>query len=252
MKKLVLPLFVWTLAILALATPVQAQEDTPEMAYVVTVEPMAGHASAMEEGAKRHMEWYGEAGGQWVWAVFEIGMGERTGQYVWFSGGHTYADFDQPDVDRQASNESLDRNFAPHVENVVASLGRQRTDLSMRPDNAPIRPIYEVLTFTLAPGGEPAFINTMEKIKEALSTVEGPIEYTVYQSAQGGNGDWVVSIPHESFSSMGGPGDMNDLFEQAFGRFEARRLEDAMGNSVASATSEIFFLRSDLSLNLPD
>jgi hypothetical protein len=250
MKKLVLPLFVLTLATLVLTPSVQAQEDAAEMAYTVTLEPVTGHAAAMEEGAKRHMEWYEEAGGEWSWAVFEIGMGARTGQYVWFSGGHTYASFDEPDVDQQESNESIERNFSPHVENAVISLARQRTDLSMRPADAALRPIYEVLTFSLTPGSEPAFIHFLEKIKSALESVEAPFEYTVYQSAQGGNGDWVISLPHESFGSMGGGGDFEDLFEQAFGKYEARGLLDGLGDAVASVSSEIFFLRRDLSLNI--
>ena len=44
--------------------------------------------------------------------------------------------------------------------------------------------------------------------------------YFVFQSAQGGNGDWAVSIPHDNFAGMDGGADMKALLEPAFGDFE--------------------------------
>lgn len=112
MKKLVFLFTLAAIAILTVTSPAQAQDAAAEMGYFVIAEPMAGHASAFEEGAMKHMEWYGEEGGSWTWAAFEIGFGARTGQYAFYSGGHTYADFDQPDVNPVASSH-------PEIQNCI-------------------------------------------------------------------------------------------------------------------------------------
>lgn len=251
MKKLVFLLALAAIPSLTVTSPASAQNTAADMAYTIVAEPMPGHASAFEEGARKHLEWVGEEGGSWTWAVFEIAFGERTGQYFFFSGGHTYADFDQPDVDPVANAESIDRNVAPHVENAVAQLIRLRPDLSMVVPGAALSPLYEVVTFQLNPGHEPQWVHFLERLKTAFEDTGFPIEYLVFQGAQGGTlGEWVVSIPHENFASMSGPGDFDALLEQAFGEFESQSLLGILDEAIGSSTNEIFVLRRDLSLNL--
>ena len=251
MKKLVFLLALAAIPILTVTSPAPAQDTSANMAYVVAAEPMPAHASAFEEGARQHMEWVGEEGGSWTWAAFEIAFGERTGQYFFFSGGHTYADFDQPDVDPVANAESIDRNVAPHVENVVAQLIRLRPDLSMLGGGAALSPLYEVVTFQVNPGYGPEWVHFLERLKTALEGASVPLEYLVFQGAQGGTlGEWVVSIPHENFASMSGPAEFDALLEQAFGEFESQSLLGILDEAIASSTNEIFVLRPDLSLNL--
>ena len=251
MKKFVFLLALAAIPILTVTSPAPAQNTPANMAYVVVAEPMAGHASAFEEGARKHQEWVGQQGGSWTWAAFEIALGERTGQYVFFSGGHTYADFDNPDVDPVANAESIDRNVAPHVENVRIQLTRLRPDLSMLGEAGPLSPFYEVVTFQVNPGHDQQWIHFLEKFKTALEGVGAPLEYLVFQGAQGGTlGEWVVSIPHENFASMSGPADFGALLEQAFGEFESRSLLGILNEAIASSTNEIYVLRPDLSRNL--
>ncbi len=253
MRKLAALLLGSSLLALAAEAPAIAQEPTGLMGYVVAVDPLPGHGSQFEEGAKRHMEWYADAGGSWSWAVFEIIMGERTGQYVFGSFNHAYADFDTSDVDPQGSAASIDRNVAPHTENVVASMVRFRDDLSMAEPGQPLRPIYEVLSFEVKPGHNEDFEHFWVKFREAIQASGMPAEYFVYQYAQGGKGGtWVISIPHESFAEMEGPeGWMEDMFEQAYGKFEGRALMEMVGEIMTSFTSEIFAYRADMSVNVP-
>ena len=156
MKKLLFLVAVVAIPILTVGSPAQAQDAAAEMAQVVIVEPITGHTSAFVEGAKKHLEWVSDQGGTWALAGFEIIFGERTGQFFFFTGGHTYADFDEPDVDPAAAAQSIERNIAPHVENVRVQFIRLRTDLSMIDPAAAPRPFYEVITFRLNPGAAPS------------------------------------------------------------------------------------------------
>lgn len=199
------------------------------------------------------MEWYADSGGQWTWIGFEISMGERTGEYVWFTGGHTYADFDQPDVDPQANAESVDEKIAPHVSDVRVALSRVRPEVSMIVADAGLRPLYEVITFGLNPGGGPAFMHFLGKLKEAFETTGAAVEYTVREVTQGATGaQWTVVLPHESFASMElAPDLLETLMEQVHGGFESDALVEMFNSAVSSVTSEVYVTRPDLSVNLP-
>ena len=248
------------MALVALAAaPLAArQNDAPAgtIGQVIEVDPLNGHAGPFEAGVRRHLEHEAKAGATWEWAGFEIVMGERTGQYMFGSFNHTYADFDTPDTDPQASAASIDQNIAPHVADAAVSLIRFFPELSLfDPDAAP-SPLYEVLTFQIGMDGDEAFRHFLGKLKTTFETAGLPIQYHVYQFAQGGpsgGGTWVVSIPHANFASMGGGGDggdMQGLTEQVLGRFESRQLWDMANHSITSMRSEVFALRPDLSLNL--
>ncbi len=238
--------------ILALDLPLHAQ-DAPAgpMSQTIVATPLPGHAGALEAGAMRHMEWYaGSGGGSWTWLAFQVIMGERTGQYVWVTGGHSYADFDMADVDPSMSNESIAENITPHVTGVRVALLRANADLGIAQTTPSTAPLYKVLTFTLKPGADARFGHVLAKLKEAFG--DSGIAYTVFQSAQGGNGQWIVSIPHENFASMDtDPSLFPRLMTAAHGEYEATALLESLGEIVASQTSEILAFRPDLSVNVP-
>ena len=254
-----------TLALLAAAAPTLAQDrnirpmPTPppppmgDMGQVVVVDPLPGNAAGFEEGIRRHLDWVRSAGSSWSWLGFEIIMGERTGQYMFGTFNHAYADWDTPDVDQQASGESFDRNVALFVDNATSSLIRLRPELSMAtPGQAP-RPLYEVITFQVKPGKDRAFEHFWVKFREAVEATALDGEYFIYQYAQGApGGTWVVSIPHGSFAEMESPvGWMDTMFEEAFGAFEGQAILDEAGELLISLSSEIFQFRPDLSVNVP-
>ena len=237
------------------ATPtwVLAQAPAGTVAQVVVADPLPGHASAFEDGVRQHMEWYAD-NGSWQWNAFEIAMGERTGQYVFGTFNHAYADWDTPDVDQQENDRSIDRNIAPHVADVQVGLMQLRTDLSVLQPDRPLRPLYEVLTFDLHVGKDLQFAHVLSMLKEALANAPEPVEYFVYQEAQGGSGQFVVSVPYDNFASMSGPGADNGfsaLMREAHGEFAAQNFLDQFNQAVASMTSEVFVLRPDLSVNQP-
>lgn len=251
MKHVTRTVPVIALALAAFAPAVAAQGAPGTVAQLIVVEPLNGHAVELEEGVRTHMDNMRKAGETWTWTGFEVVMGERTGSYVWGSFNHQYADWDSPDVDPQTASASIDRNIAPHVENVRVSLANLRTDLSVTTEDRTIRPMYEVLTFRLKGGKDLQFASAVGMVKEAVERGGGGVEFLVYQFAQGSNGEWVISIPHTSFASMG---TMNNdgfwaMMRDAHGEHGADTWQQLMDASVASMTSEIFQSRPDLSFN---
>ncbi len=255
MKRTKLLALTTLLALLATGPTVLAQEAPGTVGQVIVATPMAGHGAPFEKGVKDYMAWAKGAGAQWTWLGFEIVMGERTGQFVFGTFGHEYADWDTPDLAPAQSGPQVDRLIAPHVEDVVVSLVQLRPELSMLVPDAPVRPLYEVITLDVKPGGTAAMRHWLEKLKKAFEAAGAPAEYFVYQGAQGSSGDtWIVSIPHASFASMGGPGEddwMQNMMESAYGEYEAREIMEMPADFIASSWSEVFAFRPDLSLNLP-
>ena len=252
MHRIVYLLAFATLALGSNATAALAQGVGNTVAQVQAVTPLPGHTSAFLDGLREQMELYRDTGGAWPWATFQVVMGPRTGQFVFYTGGHTYADFDAPDGDQQRLEESFYDNIEPHVEHATSWFLRARPDLGISTPGAPVRPIYEVITLqTSGPDMDMQMVHVLESIKASWEAMGGA-EYSVFQGAQGADpGQWVVTIPYENFASMDGPsGSMEDLFAVAAGEFQARALVDMFAEAISSATSEVFVLRRDLSMNL--
>lgn len=253
MTKPIAALLTSLVLLLALSRGAQAQEPTSAIGQVIVVDPLPGHAAALEEGAKKHMAWLKGQGATWSWVGFEIIMGERTGQYVWGSFNHAYADFDSPDVDPQASSASIDENIASHVHDATVQLVRLLPDLSMATPGGALSPLYEVMTFKVKPGQDEAFLLWWDKFKEALTETGTEAQYFLYAGAQGTvAGEYVLSVPHESFADMDAPeGWIPRLLTQVHGEADGRRLMEMGGAALESWHTEVFALRPDLSVNLP-
>jgi len=241
------------LALLALATPSLAAQEAPGvMGQVIRVEPITGHSQPFEEGVRQHSEWVAGQGGQWTWIAFEVVMGPRTGQYLFGTFNHAYADWDTPDVDPEGSAESIGRNVAPHVEDVEVSLIRLHPDLSMTVADAPIAPLYEVVTMEVALGKDAQFTSFMAGLKSAFEAAGLPARYSVFQPAQGAAANnWTVSIPHESFAAMGEGSDLQELTRQTLGAAQSDALWEMAADAIVARSSDVFALRPDLSMNLP-
>lgn len=243
------------MAIAGLATvsaPAAAQMESlgNRLGGAYFMEAIPGHTEQFEAGMERYARWYEEAGGSMTWEAFGIAMGERSGQYLIWAGGRTYADFDAQDVDAAESAAMWNEHVAPHMASMRAQFLHHMPDLSIG-DNVGA-PIYEVLTFQLrSAGGEAAMEQLMGAIRTSLEGMEG-IRYSVFRGAQGAPmGQWLVSIPYDNFSGMDGAGGggMEGMFSNAFDDFHARSLAELWDETVASGHSEVLVRRPDLSAN---
>lgn len=248
MKRLVV-----TLLALALLIPVgTAAQGAPDFAMVYTVTPMQGQAADFENHTKMYIDWLGNQGGEFVWAAFEIMMGERSGQFVFGTFNHAMADFDTPDVDPAAQQEQMARHVTPYAAGYVGQLMRERRDLQTSPDDAPLSPYYQVIRFQIHPAEAETWTQALGMVKGAMESAG--FEYSVFQTIVGGGAsEWAISIPYASMAAME-PGDddaMMQLIASQYGEFHAETLEEMFNKSVLSSSSELFALRADMSVNLP-
>ena len=169
MNKLTLLLIAGLLATFTWSGRAQAQEEAPgTAAQIILVKPLPGHGAQFEEGVRRHTEWLVEHGAEWSWLAFYISMGERTGQYVFATFNHAFADFDEGDVTAPGSDESMRENVLPHVGEMQVAMIRLRPELSMVLPDAPFRPLYSIYTVELKPGGNDVYEHFLAKIRGAL------------------------------------------------------------------------------------
>ncbi len=232
---------------------VTAQATPGDFAQVIEVD-VAGSPAEFERHFTMFRDWAVGEGSSWTWVAFEIAMGERSGQYVFGTFNHQMADWDTPDLDPAAVREQQWRHVAPYVESFRAQLIRNRRELGTAAADAPLRPLYQVVTFAVHSGREEAFMQFLGALKNAFESSGAPAEYSVFQGMVGSVGsEWVISIPYADFASMAPADDdaFETLLEGVYGEFHADAMQDLFNEAVASVKSELLVLRPDLSANLP-
>lgn len=253
MRIRITPLALILSVALAALTPAPRSAAAQTVGQAAIVKVLPGHQMDFMEGVRAHRDWYEDAGGEWSWMVMEIVMGERTGQFVFWTPNHSYADFDGPEARMEGADESYYRNIAPHVESTEAFMLVTDEDRSMLDPDAPPAPMYEVLTFqTAGPSSDMAMEAVMDRVHDAISGMMPDMRYTVFRGAQGTDlGTWIVSVAHQDFASMAGEGgNMEEMFGTVVGEMEARGLVRMMEDAMTSGTSEVFVVRPDLSVNM--
>ena len=98
------------------------------------------------------------------------------------------------------------------------------------------------------------FANVLRKLKHANEQMGLDIGYSVFRPRIGGVGNqWVISVPHGSFAEFGEGSDdwMEQLLLEVYGPADMESIMEDLDDSIASAKSELFVVRRDLSMNLP-
>lgn len=219
-------------------------------AEVVFVTPTAGMEADFEAGVKRHMAWVAEQGGTDTWYGWQIVTGDNTGSYYFGTFGHEWADFDDPDVDRQAASANIAENIDPYVAHLRVSYLSMRPDLSRLSDEMTgPSPMAELVHWKVKLGHTDDLAHVLMKIREAAEESDWPGHWEVYDLRNGGHGPMMtLALPRSSMADMA-PDEPNigQIMEKAFGRFETEDLFDKFAHSVYSEESELIVLRKDLS-----
>lgn len=237
---------------LTLLLPAAAVAQVGDYAQVIEVD--ATSPTDFENHFGMFRNWSLDQGNDWTWLAFEVIMGERTGQYVFGSFNHDMADWDAPPVDMAASREQQLRHIAPYTDSYRGGMMRNRRELSTQAADAPIRPIYQVITFDVKLGKEEAFMEVLGALKNAVEAASAPIEFNVFQTFVGSNGSqFIVSVPFANFAAMepGADDGFETLMEGVYGEFHSDTMMDLFNASVITSKTELFVLRPDLSMNLP-
>ncbi len=239
------------LFVLALAWPVNAQDEPGTIGRGFTVQVKVGHNAQFEEGVKQHMAWHGQQGDPWRWNTFVIQSGERLGQYFVGSGGHHWADFDALPVDEAADGADWVANIGDHIEWEGSDFSRFMPNASRPPADPEPMPLAEVLTYRIKQGHGPAFRHVLRRFTEAAEEIDWPNRYVWLQGLTGGPaGTYILILPLANWAALAprsGVKSLREVMDDVLGVTEADSLRETLNAAVDSIQSEVWQYRPDLS-----
>jgi len=121
-------------ALLAVALPATAQDGTVSM--LIRMKPKAGMTDQWEEGVKKHMEFHGQQGDTWSWAMWEVISGDKTGEFTVGTYGHEWSDFDNMPVSGPEDEADGKKNTEAYTESVSIMYSNYMPEFSLPPDGS--------------------------------------------------------------------------------------------------------------------
>jgi hypothetical protein len=174
------------LAMMIGATPVVAQQSVTDGAarfYAYRVTPALD--AQFVQGYERHLQWHANAHDTFVWYLWELTNGDRSGWYVDATMGHQWADFDHP-VDPSGDRANWDLNVQPYVITSpwnaawqrVSGVGDADANIEQVVEHAPTVLVYE---YQVRPDAVARFVAAAEKGR-------APQPFVLFQLVSGGEG----------------------------------------------------------------
>jgi hypothetical protein len=234
---------------LTLALPALAQEgEDGNIAKIVFFRAKPGMTQQLEDGLKKHVVWHKEQGGTWAWYVWTYETGDFTGGYASGTFGHSWSDFDNPDIDWETDIAYVREIILPYV--AEGSQWRYFEDIPKvsKPLDKPAM-LSEVIRFRLRYGKDADFMYLIGKFHEAIEKTGWPVHYRWARLANGGDSPiYVLIIPHQSYASIKGP-EQNfvQMLTEAVGEQEAQMLLEKWAKVVKSENAHLERNRPDLS-----
>lgn len=235
-------------ALLGFALPLGAQEGNVTMAYFVTTD--LANVLQLEEGIRVHVDWHAQQNDPRPGLVYQAMHGGN--EYVWVSGGHVWADFDNPSVDPQADMADFAEAAGSHTTGLDVRTWVTWTDVSMPPAPDAVVPIWEVIEWDLKATSEgiQALRSAFEKVKAAFEQQGMEIRYTVNEVVGIDDGPQMfVAIAHDSMGEMDAaePGSLDQMLAQAYGHADAVQIIRSFEEYLTPTASRVWVLRTDLS-----
>jgi hypothetical protein len=236
--------FVWLLAL-----PLLAQEKPGTVAGVWYIKPKVGMQQQFEQALKRHMDWHRQQKDTWTVKVWQVGTGERTGQYGRGVFGLHWKDLDSRAKFMEADGADYNANVAQYEESEVGAVYLYHPELSRpMPGDVPT-PIYSTVWYQLNMDGESDFLLAIRKAHEAIQKANWPVYYEFYELFNGGeHPTYVLTFPHKNWADFEPPEQtFRAVLEKAYGREEAESVLKLFDKSVHCVRSELAVSRPDLS-----
>lgn len=229
-----------------LALPLLAQEKPGNVAGAWFVKPKPGMGQQFEQALKRHMDWHRQQKDAWTVYVWQIGAGDRVGQYGIAVAGHHWKEFDAREKFDEADTADFVANVAQYVDLVGSSIWLYHPELS-RPMTGDARYI-EYVEEHLNMGGESDYLLVVRKVHEAIEKANWPVYYDIWELFDGGqHPTYGIEFLHKNWADFEPPEQtLRDVLEKAYGREEADTLLKTFSKALHCVKSEVWGLRPDL------
>ena len=241
-------IFLVVLSLLLLALPVLAQEEEGNIAKIVFFRAKPGLSQQLEDGLIKHNAWHKAQGGTWTWYVWTYETGDFTGGYASGTFGHSWSDFDNPDIDWETDMANVRETILPYV--AEGSHWRYFEGLPKvsKPLDKPAM-LSEVIRHRLRYGKDADFMYLIGKFHEAIEKTGWPVNYRWGRLVNGGDRPiYVLVIQHQNYASMkGSEKNFAQMLTEAVGQQEAQMLLEKWAKVVKSENSHLERNRPDLS-----
>jgi hypothetical protein len=241
-------IFLVVLLLMLPALPVMAQEEEGNIAKIVFFRAKLGMEQQLEDGLKKHQAWHKAQGGTWAWYVWTYETGDFTGGYANGTFGHSWSDFDNPDIDGETDSANVRETILPYV--AEGSQWRYFEGLPKvsKPLDKPAM-LSEVIRFRLRYGKDADFMYLIGKFHEAIEKTGWPVNYRWGRLVNGGDRPiYVLVIQHQNYASMKGPEkNFAQMLTEAVGQQEAQMLLEKWAKVVKSENIHLERNRPDLS-----
>ena len=226
--------------------------QSQELGRVWHFSPKQGHVAAFQEAFRAHMDFRAEQGDPWSWWVYQVVVGENSGDFYAASWNHEWADLDA--YDAWEGVEILSSHFqgtvAPLLEASSNTISQGNPEMRKVPDDPSWEPtLISITTFYLIPGKQQAFNENLMKIHEAIVEADMPFYYTSSFNAAGGDGPtFTIAGLSETWAEFADPDpSMEQIMVEKYGEEEAMEIWTAFGEAIHHWESEVVRYRPDLS-----
>lgn len=244
MKRTITAICVLALCFAPLGATLAQDDDGGNLSRIYEIQVKDGHGDDLVAGAKAWVECYAENDGKRSWGVHSAETG-KLGRYVFMTGGHDWAAFDQADEAGRACQEVLEEKLLPHVASSTGYFTARMDDLS-RP-RAGDYSVAQVIHFSV--GNNHRFVAAISRITEAAREAEWG-NFMWHHVIAGGHhaSDFYVVIPQENFAGFGGDNaPLWEMVESVHGKAGAEEIRAELDATVEHQWSDIWKLREEMS-----
>lgn len=241
-------------AVLAVSLAPAPDAEAQDLARFYQVTPK--DVGAFEAALKKHAQDRIAHDDPWSWSVMQVVVGEDYGDFIYRSGGHTWADFDEYDAGFGAqSGLHYQVNVAPLVADARTWISRVDTANSVMPADSvwPSIDYVEVITYHVEPTMMQQFNEAVSTIHGAIEESEWPVHYAWANPVSGAKGPTkVLAIFFENWAAFEEPETpMMEMLQDELGEDETEQIMQQFGNSFSAVESMVLRWRRDLSVPPP-
>ena len=224
--------------------------DAQDLAQLYRFTPSEGKGSAVRTALQAHSAWRAEQGDPWSWLVFQEVQGPNLGDWIVFSPGHSWADFEAYD---QGFGPRGGQHFAatvtPLLESVTSEILRVDEELTNALDDATGYNLFRITNWDLDHARQGQFNQSVARVIQSYP--QGGEQYirTYWDVLIGPNQprkrsaqwfrDWV--------DLANAPTPATSLIEE-YGQEEAAQILDAFRESVNSSQTYILRVYPDMAV----
>lgn len=223
-----------------------------DAAFLFSYYPKEGEQAAFVKGYSNHLDWHRKNNDPLVWYGWFVVSGERLGMFVDGTFGISFRAFDnRPFPSKDGAH--FRKYVLPHAETAyrkVCKLQRDLSTITRLEDWVPTTSI-DVYNFSLVPGKEMLFEQTVSELVAGMQHQGIDKEFTVYRQLTGGTlPSYLLMVPHEGFNYFDSDTALTTLthmIELTFPEKKSKILSDNLSKSVRDIYSETWLYREGLS-----